>query len=219
MVEIRTLESASLADAELAQLRALFEASYRDADPEYLDKSRATFRHLAVAEADGELQGFAFGDSVRSALPRMDGEQSVALAGMACIRPELRRQGLFMRLSTAAMVAGGGVDPAHPFLFAGRMAHVVTYRTMVRLSPSTVPAEGKPPGPWHREVAVAVARLLDAEVDPQTFVVPGSGRPIGFPRIEYTASAAEQALFAAVDRRRGDSLLSMCWLPRAPDNW
>lgn len=197
----------------------LFDATYRDANHAYLDKSCKTLRYVAFAETGDTLVGFSFGDSVRAALPRMDGPQSIALAGIACIDETVRRRGLFIALSVEAVRAGGGIDPDRRFLFCGRMAHVITYRTMANASDTVVPAVGRTPSAWHGEVAREVAALYGVEVDPVTFVVRGSGVPVGFPRLQYEASQEELQLFARVDRRRGDSLLSMCWMPDAPAGW
>ena len=197
----------------------LFEATYREADRRYLEKSLVTFRYVAIAECEEEVVGFSFGDSLQCALPRLPDPQSVALAGIACVASTMRKRGLFVSLASEAMQAGGGVRPGKRFLFAGRMAHALTYRTMARMSPSTVPAAEKASQPWHREMAVAIASLFGVEVDRETFVVRGSGAPVGFPRVVYETTPEEDALFAPVDRSRGDSLLSMCWIPDAPTGW
>jgi hypothetical protein len=212
--------SSSDIDAVLrARLQVLFDANYASANFEYLEKSAATFGYVAIAEREREIVGFSFGDSVRSDLPGLDSTQSVALAGIACIDPSVRNRGLFFKLATEAMAAGGALDPAKPFLFAGRMAHAITYRAMAKAADTTVPAFGKPISDWHKRVGIRVAELLGSTVDPETFVVRGDGTPVGFPRVEYEATPEEQALFANVDRQHGDSLLSMCWLPSGPEGW
>ena len=216
---IRVVACADLTKVEIAELSRLFHATYRDADEAYLAKSGKTLRFVALAESGDALVGFSFGDSVQVNLPRMDEPQSVALAGIACIDESMRRRGLFVTLATEAIRAGGGVQADNPLLFTGRMAHVLTYRTMANMSPTTVPAAGKNTSAWHREVAVEVASLFKSEIDPDTFVVRGSGSPVGFPRIAFDTSPEEDALFAQVNRERGDSLLSMCWLPDAPAGW
>ena len=141
------------------------------------------------------------------------------MAGIACIAPDVRRQGLFQRLATSAMMAGGNVDYSKPFLFAGRMAHVITYRTMASKTTGAVPSTNNPLSVWHKDVAVEVAKLFKCEVNRDTLVVKGSGKPVGFPLISYDATPEEEKLFEHVDRARGDSLLSMCWIPSAPAGW
>ena len=212
--------SAGRIDSSLRRrIEVLFDATYAEANFDYLEKSAATCGHLAIAENEGDLVGFSFGDSVRSDLPGFDSTQSVALAGIACIDPSVRNRGLFFKLATEAMNAGGAVDPSRPFLFAGRMAHAITYRAMAKGADTTVPAFGRPISDWHKSVGIRVAELLRSTVDPETFVVRGDGAPVGFPRVEYEASPEEEALFANVDRENGDSLLSMCWLPSGPEGW
>ena len=213
------MASDQLSGVELDSIGQIFEATYRAADRSYLEKSRVALRYVALAERSEQIVGFSFGDSVRVELPRLQGPQTVALAGIGCISDRLQRQGLFGRLAIAAMRSGEGIEEGRPLLFAGRMAHIVTYRLMAKLGSNTVPTPGKAVRAWHGEVGAAVAALFGVEVDPETLVVQGSGTPVGFPRIETTSSVEEQALFAQVDRSRGDSLLSMCWFPEAPDGW
>lgn len=109
-------------------------------------------------------------------------------------------------------MANGVIDPTKRFLFAGRMAHVLTYRHMASNATNAVPAIGAAPTDWHREVGVSVAALFASEVDPDTLVVRGPGSPIRYPRIAYEVPKKYAALFAPVDRDRGDSLLAMAWM-------
>ncbi len=84
--------------------------------------------------------------------------------------------------------------------------------------PGTVPAVGRAPSAWHRDVGRAIADAYGAaSFDPETFVC--RGRPPGAPRGSAPATADERALFAAVDRARGDSLLAVAWLGDAPADW
>lgn len=218
-VTVRALPGRNLTTAQRTAVHDLFGANYREANHAYLDKSFEVLRHAALGESDGRLVGFAVGDAVRTDLPRFSEPQSIALAGLSCIDPAIRRQGFFMRLSWSAISAAGIIDPARRFLFAGRMAHVITYRTMVSHTSNAVPLPGVPIGEWQKEVGVQVAQLFGAEIDPKTFVVRGPGRPIGYPEVEYDISPDDAALFAEVDRERGDSLLAMSWMPDAPKGW
>ena len=218
-MEISVVPTCSLSSEHMDKLCELFNANYRQANEAYLGKSCDTFRYVSLAEEQGELLGFTFGDSVRVSLPGFDDEQSLALAGIGCVSPAARQQGLFVRLGTQAMQAGGAIEAGKPILFAGRMAHVVTYRTMLKMSDSTIPSATKSINAWHQEVGVVVAAQLQSVIDPETFVVRGSGCPVGYPRIAYDTTADEDALFAQVNRDQGDSLLTMCWLPKAPVGW
>jgi len=217
---LSTARSADLSEDDLHGLRTLFHANYRDGDESYLERSCETFRFVGLAhDADLKLVGFAFGDGRSAKLPGFEEDQAVALAGIACIDSSLRRQGLFQKLARAAMLSAP-MPPSDRFLFAGRMAHVITYRTLANLSPGTVvPDVSRPITAWHREVGASIAALLGSEVDPETLVTRGSGKPIGFPRVEYELTEGEAELFGDVDRNRGDALLAMCWVPTAPPGW
>jgi hypothetical protein len=72
---------------------------------------------------------------------------------------------------------------------------------------------------WHLEVAAAVADLYGVHLRGDSLVVAGSGRPIGYPRIEIEVDSDEWLPFADVDRDRGDSLLGLAWAPDAPPGW
>ena len=210
-------ESASISPRHRDLVLGLFQANYRDANPDFVDKSLSVLRHVAFAYHEGEAVGFAMGESRVMDLPRLP-EHLVSLAGLCCIAPDFRRRGLFSELSRLAMawepLAG------HPRrLFCGRMAHPAALRNMARLA-SVVPRLGVRPTPWQQEVGQAIAdayRVFD--FDPETFVCIGEGRPIGYPRIAFDVEPQEWEAFAAVNRDRGDALLAIAWLPDSPPGW
>jgi hypothetical protein len=85
---------------------------------------------------------------------------------------------------------------------------------------SAVPQRGRRPTQWQQDVGKAIAEAYGvASFDPETFVCRGDGRPIGFPLIEMDVAPEEWEVFRPVDRRRGDSLLGICWMPAAPTAW
>jgi hypothetical protein len=87
-------------------------------------------------------------------------------------------------------------------------------------NPSAVPRRGHRPTRWQRAVGTAIAEAYGSPgFDPETFVVRGSGRPVGFPAIEIDATPEEWDLFAPVNRQAGDSLLGIAWNPDAPAGW
>lgn len=222
MAEATTVEvarSCDLSEAQREAVHQLFASNYREANHAYLDKSLGTLGSVALAECEGRYVGFAIADAVRADLPRFSEPQAIALAGLSCIDPTIRRQGLFKRLSIAAMTTNGVIDPRNRFLFAGRMAHLITYRTMASRASNAAPSPNLPLTTWQKEVGVAVARLFGSVIDPDTFVVQGPGRPIGYPKVEYAVPEVDAQLFAEVDRERGDSLLAMSWMPDAPQGW
>ncbi|HET9062855.1 MAG TPA: hypothetical protein VFO62_06160 [Candidatus Binatia bacterium] len=207
---------AELTASSLAQVRALFRASYRAPNDSYLDRSLARLRYVATAWQDEELAGFAVAEPRRMDLPRLP-RQIVALAGICCVDARFRRQGLFRELEVHAFRAGG-VPAGERLLSCGRMAHPASFRTM-SWSPSCVPARGRRPTPWQQEVGIAIAHAYGVErFDPETFVCAGSGTPM-LPIIDVDVQAEEWEPFAQVDATRGDCLLGMLWTPAAPDDW
>ncbi len=211
-----TLDVSDIGPTDITGLLELFDANYDQANHDYLLASFDVLKWISVARDDDRIVGFALGEGRVASLPRLEEPQPVALAGISCIDPEFRNQGLFVRLSFDSLTASGAVDPSQRMLFCGRMAHPVTYRTMRKSATNAVPDHGQDLTDWHREVITCVASLYQVEVDPETCVVIGKGEPIGYPKIEYEATAEEEALFAPVIRDRGDSLLAISWMPGEP---
>jgi hypothetical protein len=216
--DIRILRTQALTSDELAMVHQLFELSYRQANHSYLEQSFAKLRYLALATLGETAVGFAVGDTVESTLPRLKDPQIVALAGISCIAPDFRRQGLFTYLGGLAVSESGLFRPEARCLVCGRMAHPAGLRVM-RRSPTLIPKYGAPLSEWHKEIGLRVADLYGANLDPETFVVIGNGTPIGYPRLEIDVTDEEWLPFEAVDRDRGDSLLCICWTPDAPEGW
>jgi len=210
--------AAELAEDDLERVRAVFRENYREANVPYLEKSFHVLRYIALAEApDGTLAGFALAELRTMDLPRLPA-QRVRLAGLCCIGMAYRRQKLFGALEQLAM---GPVElaPGERLLSTGRMAHPASFRGMT-VNPTAVPRRGKVPSEWQQQVGIAIAEAYQCYgFDPETFVVKGSGTPIGFPVIEIEATPEEWDVFQPVDRTRGDSLLGMAWGPDAPDGW
>lgn len=87
-------------------------------------------------------------------------------------------------------------------------------------NPVVVPKPGVPITAWQREVGRAIADIYGVQrFDEETFVVEGSGAPIGYPVMEIEVEPEEWVVFEHVDRDRGDSLLGLSWRPDAPPGW
>lgn len=216
--DVTVKETSALTGGERTQVIALFEMNYREANVAYMEKSLGTLKFVAIAAHGGEPAGFALGEMRVIDLPRLP-QQTVALAGICCIAPEHRRRGLFGHLEGRALGAAG-IAPQGRFLSAGRMAHPASFRVM-RGAAGVVPKPGVVPTPWQQAVGAAIAQAYGSPgFDPVTFVVSGSGRPIGFPVIEMgEVSPEEWDVFRPVDRSRGDALLGLSWRPDAPEGW
>lgn len=200
----------------LAELLALFRASYRAPRDAYLIESLARLRFVATARAAGALAGFALGEARIMDLPRLSA-QPVALAGICCVDPRFRRRGLFRELERRAFAASG-VRAAPRLLSCGRVAHPASFRTMTG-NPTHVPRRSVRPTAWQREVGAAIAAVYGVErFDPETFVCIGGGSPM-HAIIDVEVRPEEWDVFAAVDRDRGDALLGLCWTPDAPAGW
>lgn len=217
-LHIAVVPTAGLGAADRDAILALFRQNYREANTDYLEKSLHVLAFAALArDASGRPAGFALGEPRVLELPWL-GPTPVRLAGLCCVDPAYRRQGLFRRLEHAVLSARE-LPPAPRWLSAGRMAHPASFRTMSS-NPTVVPRRGMRPTPWQQEVGAAIAAAYGTKAfDPETFVCRGAGSPIGWPVIEIEATPEEWELFRPVDRSRGDALLGIAWTPDAPPGW
>ena len=217
--DIRVIRALDISERDLTVIHDLFDQNYRQANHGYLNQSFGKLRFIALAYDRERPIGFALGDAVKKTLPRMIEPQCVILAGICCISPEYRRQGLFSYLESKAIQESGVLlEPANRILACGRMAHPASFRIMTR-NPTVVPKHNVPPTEWQQEVGLRVAELYGVDLDPETFVVRGKGSPIGYPKMEIQVNEDEWLPFRPVNRDRGDSLLGISWSPDAPEGW
>jgi GNAT superfamily N-acetyltransferase len=217
-VDVCVVAAESLASADRAAIHDLFELTYEEANEEYLDRSLAKLRTVAMAHASGKVVGFSLGDQRVLDLPIV-GATRALLAGLACVHPDHRRHGLFRHLSNLSVRAAGNPSAEVRSLGAGRMAHPASMRALAA-SPSVVPRPDRRPSALQRSIGIAVADAYGvSSFDPETFVCVGTGRPIGFPRMIQEVEPHEWKVFEPVDRRRGDALLALAWIGEAPAGW
>ena len=200
------------------QVIELFNSNYQKANPDYLMRSFDKLRFMALVFDREKPIGFALADAVTSVIPDMATPQCILLAGICCIDPAYRRKGLFSYLEARAAVESGVLEQAQRVLLCGRMAHPASLRIISR-NPTAVPKPGITPSLWQQQVGRHVAGLYGVKIDPETFIVRGKGRPIGYPILNIDADETEWQPFKGVNRDRGDSLLAMAWAPDAPAGW
>ncbi len=217
-VETRVIETASLQEKDLERVHGLFDLSYREANHSYLEKSFSKLKYIALATREDDLVGFALAKAIKTHLPRLEGLQTVTLAGICCVDSSCRRMGLFKTLEILAADVEGLLSAGGRVLMCGRMAHPVSFRTM-RGFPSVIPKAGVPLSDWHKEMGLRVAELYGVSIDPETLVVNGEGAPIGYPNLDYEVAEEEWVPFKNVNRDRGDALLGIFWAPDAPEGW
>ena len=218
-LDISVRPGKELSARDRADVLALFDQSYEGANHDYLMASFDVMRWISLARDKEGLAGFAVGDAVVSALPRMKGEHIIAMAGIACIDDAHRRTGLFGHLSLMAIMESGLLKEGAPFLMCGRMAHAASYRALLKAGNNAVPLAGKPITPWQRDVIAHVAALYEVKIDLETSRVIGKGKPIGHPRLDLVPTQDEEEVFRQVNRAQGDSLLALSWRPQAPKGW
>lgn len=216
---VRDAHEVTVGDRET--IAAIFDAAYAQANQPYLDASIERIGRIAFAVSeDGEPAGYAIGRPRWMDLPGFDEPQIVSLHGMRATVPAFRHRGLIGALAgalaTAARAEFGEFTPPRE-LICGRFGHAS--RQGAAVEGNTVPWPGLVPTPWQRAVGLAIAEAYGSNLDPTTFVCRGSGTPIGVPNVEFDATEAERAVFAPVDRSRGDNLLVLAWSPEAPAGW
>lgn len=217
-LDVRVLPSAALSQEDRRRIQTLFTGNYRQANLDYLEHTMSVLGYVALATEHGDPVGFAFSDYRITELPRMPELQRVHLGGIGCVALTHRRRGLFGRLNQLARASMDVPESPMNGLGCGRMAHPAGFRSM-SLNPTVVPKYGVPITDWQREVGLKVAELYGVTLDPETFIVRGSGKPVGYPIIEVDVPDADWRLFEGVDRSRGDSLLGISWSPAAPEGW
>ena len=220
--QIRVVHAQAMRDTDWADLYEVFDASYRQADHPYLEKSVQRIGLLALAVLDGAPSGFVVSNFRRLDLPGFDAPQVVMLHGMRCVSPSARHRGLAENMSDAlatemkrGIAATGG--PARRELHCGRHGHAS--RASGRSDAGAVPRPGRTPSDWQKAVGLKVAEAYGSNLDPTTFVCVGSGTPIGYPNEAFQATETERVAFDAVNRTRGDNLLVMSWTPDPPPGW
>ena len=180
--EFKTTPTADVSSEDRALMHELFDACYREANHEHLDKSLSVLRYVSFAWRDGRPAAFGIADSLVVDLPRLP-QTALTLGGLCCVLPDFRRHGLFGALMARSISAGDMRSPGR-MLTVGRMAHPGAFR-MLAVRPSIVPKPGVVPTAWQQEVGQAVADIYGVKnFDPETFVCVGSGKPIGYPVIE-----------------------------------
>ncbi len=215
--EFKTVATADVSPDDVALMHELFDACYREANHEHLDKSLTVLRYVTFAHRGGEPAAFALADHLIVDLPRLP-QTTLTRGGLCCVLPEFRRHGLFGALMARSIAAGDMRSPGR-MLTVGRMAHPGAFR-MLSVRPGIVPKPDVTPTAWQQEVGQAVAGIYGVEnFDPETFVCIGSGKPIGYPVMELTAEKHEWNVFKPVDRDRGDALLGIAWNPDPPEGW
>ena len=217
-ISIDVKATAELTDAERSGLHRVFDDAYVDGDHGYLEDQLANLASIAIASSTedevGSVVGFALSDARVVDLPRLP-QQVLRTAGLSCVLSSHKRKGISSRLESMAM-AFGEAPPAVHTLLACRFAHAAGLHG-VRRRVELVPRPGRVATAWQREVAEAVAAVLGVtSFDRDTFVCHGPGRPVGKNVIDLDVPAEEAALFAPVDRTRGDTLLAIWWTTPPP---
>ena len=217
-LKIETHCTKNIPERVLSSVEKIFVDNYKEANVNYLNESISRLRYLVTATVKGIPVGFSLGDCVKVSLPRIEKPTIVVLAGLGCVQKGYRRKGIFNHLQRLSSFSSGLLPTNERRLICGRVAHPVSFKGM-SINPTVVPKLDIEPTPWQQEVGKCIAQLYGVELDAKTFVVKSTGNIIGYPKIEIEATKNDWKIFERVNRKLGESLLAIAWVPSAPKDW
>jgi GNAT superfamily N-acetyltransferase len=221
-LDVSIVRAGSITPEEHAAVFEVFDASYRDANHEYLQRSIDRIGLLSLATHEGRGVGYSISHTRWMDLSGFAKPQLVQLHWMRAVLPEFRHRGVNRATNRAVMGAMKQElkaigRPRTRQLSCGRYGHAAGAGG--RTDPSAVPTLGETPTAWQQAVGLAVAEAYGSTLDPETFVCIGPGTPIGYPNEAFPPTEAERDAYALVDRDRGDNLLVINWIPDGPPRW
>jgi hypothetical protein len=210
-----------LTDTERDALFAVFDTAYRHADHHYLADQLNRLDATALAYQDTRLVGFSIAGVMPIDLPVI-GRRTVAMPGLYCVDPAMRRAGVASGLGSTMIF--GTPRPRQAELVVSRIATPATLKgfPLDRAWPKTLQARlasYTSLSPTQRAVGHAACAWWGRRFDEDHSVCIGTGRPVGEPVIEIDAEEEFWAPFELVDRNRGDTLLDMVWNTEPPPSW
>src|SRR5262245_39362566 len=207
-MDVESRDSVSLKPAELDELGQLVSGVGLALEDEQLDTHVEQFPLVAIAETDGEIQGFLFGS-----LQRIGGTPCI-LWGLAGVR-----RGKNARPSLAGPVAeryrrAAISFPDEDVLVAGRVAHPAAY-TLFAVLDDVCPRPKYTPNGEERAWGRRLARRFgcDARYDDRTFRLSSHSAPelVLDARTVKAGGKTAVELIGEVDPARGEAVIAYGW--------
>lgn len=224
-VDIGAKPVAELTPHEWAGVHQVFEASFRDADPGFVERRVRQLPTIAMGWRDDEMLGFSAVGVLQADMGPI-GIHSYFDSGLLCIDPSAHNLGLSNAIGSLAIQATPGMNLPQFTLY--HFATPVTLRASFRFGRVTWPGNTiqevalamASPTSCQKEVGSMMAELAGARSYDADHWVIHSAHPAG----ETTAVPADlepeyAQLFAHVDTKQGDTLLGMFWWEEPPEHW
>ena len=209
-IQVETKDCTSLSDAELGEMADICADGPANYDVGLLSKQREEWVLTTQARENGRLCGFSF-----CTLERIGGTPCL-LVGLASVRRGAKRDAVLRALMADQYRRALLAFPDEDVLVGTRFIDPAGFQAFKGLE-DIVPRPGhKASGEeraWGRRLAKRFG--ADGRIDDRSFVVKGDGNPCGV--LDHEALKPESidtgvaALFAGLDRARGDSLIAFGW--------
>ena len=205
-VQVHTNDSSALTDADLDELASM-EGSFGIGE---VSKAKETWVLITTARIDGKLHGFTF-----ATLERIGGTPS-CLWGLASFRRNSKRDTVLRAVIGDQYRRAVLAFPDEDVLVGTRMIDPSAFVAFKGLE-DICPRPGHKLTGEERAWSRRLAKRFNAEgrIDDRSFVITGSGSPIGVFDFEAakpgSVSDDVAAFFAALDRERGDVLVAFGW--------
>lgn len=209
-IEVSTKDCTALSDAELTDMADICADGPAGLGIGLLNKQREEWVLITQVRDGNKLLAFSF-----STLERIGGTPCL-LMGVTSIRRHARRdaalKGILVDQYHRALMA----FPDEDVVIGTRMISADAYLAFKGLEDIVPRPDYKPTGEeraWGRRLAKRFG--FDGAIDDRTFVLQGSGEPMGC--FDYETLKPEKidpevaALFTALDRKRGDTLVVFGW--------
>jgi len=207
-MDVESRDSVSLKPAELDELGQLVSGVGLPLQDEQLDGHVEQFPLVAIAEVDGEIQGFLFGS-----LERIGGTPCI-LWGLGGVRRGRQAResldGLVTELYRRAAIS----FPDEDVLVAGRVAHPAAYALFGVLTDVCPRPRYSPNGEeraWGRRLARRFG--CDARYDDRTFRLAANGAPelVLDARAVKAGGKVVTELIGTVDPTNGEAVITFGW--------
>jgi hypothetical protein len=208
--DIETKDCTALSDAELADMADISATGPSGFEIGLLSKQREEWVLITQARENGKLLGFSF-----CTLERIGGTPCL-LWGLASVKRTSKRDSVLKAMCADQFRRALLAFPDEDVLIGTRLIDAGAFQAFKGLE-DVCPRPGHKCSGEERAWSRRLAKRFGAEgrIDDRSFVLTGDGSPCGVLDFESakpeTIDADVAAFFKALDRKRGDSLVSFGW--------
>jgi hypothetical protein len=208
--DIETKDCTALSDAELADMADISATGPSGFEIGLLSKQREEWVLITQARENGKLLGFSF-----CTLERIGGTPCLRW-GLASVKRTSKRDSVLKAMCADQFRRALLAFPDEDVLIGTRLIDAGAFQAFKGLE-DVCPRPGHKCSGEERAWSRRLAKRFGAEgrIDDRSFVLTGDGSPCGVLDFESakpeTIDADVAAFFKALDRKRGDSLVSFGW--------